>query len=417
MRSGASAHSVRVLSRVVRDLADLTRRFADLIVGFGANVQPGQVVGITTHPGKEALTREVVRAAYERGARWVDVYTHDPWVKRQRLALADESTLDFVPPWMIDRLEWFSDEGAARITLTGNSAPEALDGIDPARSGRDVLPYLPNTGDVVNRQTTNWTVVPAPTRGWARLVYPDLDEQGAYERLWDAIAHVCRLDADDPAEAWRERGDSLRGVATRLTERRFDRMRLHGPGTDVTVGLMPSSVWLAADFETVSGIRHYPNVPSEEIFTTPDAQRVDGHVTATMPLEVYGSMIDGIRVEFEGGRAVKVDADRGADALRALTAKDDGASLLGELALVDGEGRIGPLETVFYDTLLDENAASHIALGNAYQLGVSDEADKQRLNESKIHIDFMIGSPELDVDGITRDGDTVPVLRGGAWQV
>jgi aminopeptidase len=401
----------------VQDVADRTRRFADLIVGFGANVQPGQVVGITTNPGKEELTREVARAAYERGARWVDVFTHDPWIKRQRLAHADESTLDFVPPWMVDRLEWFSDERAARITLTGNAAPEALEGIDPGRAGRDVLPYLPNTGDVVNRATTNWSVAPAPTPGWARLVYPELSEQEAYERLWDAIAHVCRLDEDDPEAAWRERGGTLRDVATRLTERRFDRMRLHGPGTDLTVGLMRSSIWLAADFETVGGIRHYPNVPSEEIFTTPDQLRADGYVTATRPLEVYGAMIDGIRVEFEDGRAVKIDADRGADALRSLAAKDDGASRLGELALVDGEGRIGPLDTVFYETLLDENAASHIALGNAYQLGVSDEDDKQRLNASRIHIDFMIGSPELDVDGITHDGDAVPVLRGGAWQV
>ena len=399
------------------DRTELTRRFADLIVAFGANVQPGQVVGVTTNPGKEALTREVVRAAYERGARWVDVLTFDPWVKRQRLAHAGEATLDYVPQWMIDRLEWLSDEHAARITLTGNAAPEALDGIDPSRAGKDVLPYLPNTGEVVNRATTNWTVAPAPTPGWARLVYPELEEDAAHARLWDAIAHVCRLDADDPEAAWRERGATLQRVATRLTERRFDKIRLHGPGTDVTVGLMPSSVWLAADFETVDGIRHFPNVPSEEIFTTPDPARVDGHVTATRPLDVYGAMIDGIRVDFAEGRAVRIDADRGADSLRALAAKDEGASRLGELALVDGEGRIGPLDTVFYETLLDENAASHIALGNAYQLGVASAEDKQRLNASRIHVDFMIGSPELDVDGITRDGDAVPVLRSGAWQV
>jgi aminopeptidase len=401
----------------VPDRTELTRRFADLIVAFGANVQPGQVVGVTTNPGKEALTREVVRAAYERGARWVDVLTFDPWVKRQRLAHAGEATLDYVPQWMIDRLEWLSDEHAARITLTGNAAPEALDGIDPSRAGKDVLPYLPNTGEVVNRATTNWTVAPAPTPGWARLVYPELEEDAAHARLWDAIAHVCRLDADDPEAAWRERGATLQRVATRLTERRFDKIRLHGPGTDVTVGLMPSSVWLAADFETVDGIRHFPNVPSEEIFTTPDPARVDGHVTATRPLDVYGAMIDGIRVEFAEGRAVRIEADRGADSLRALAAKDEGASRLGELALVDGEGRIGPLDTVFYETLLDENAASHIALGNAYQLGVASAEDKQRLNASRIHVDFMIGSPELDVDGITRDGDAVPVLRSGAWQV
>ncbi len=399
------------------DVATLTRRLAELAVDFGANVQPGQIVGVTTAPEKEALTREIAAVAYERGARWVDVFVWDPWIKRARLEHADESTLDFVPPWMMARLDWLSDEHAARITLTGPAAPEALDGIDAARSGRDVLPYLPNIGEVINKATTNWTIVPAPTPGWAKLAHPELEPDEAYERLWEEVAHVCRLDEDDPAAAWRERARTLESVAARLTERRFDAIRLHGPGTDLTVGLFPSSLWHAADFETADGLRHFPNIPSEEIFTTPDPTRVDGHVTATRPLEAYGAMMDGIRVEFAGGRAVGIDADRGADALRSLAAQDDGASRLGELALVDGEGRIGPLGTVFFETLLDENAASHIALGNGYGLGVDADGDRERVNESKIHIDFMIGSPELSVDGITRDADVVPLLRGGAWQL
>jgi aminopeptidase len=401
----------------VADHAELTRRLADLVVGYGANVQPGQIVAITTYTGKEALTREVARAAYERGARWVDVVTFDPWVKRERLAHADESTLEFIPPWMEERLEWLSSEHAARVTLNGPSAPDSLDGIDPARAGKDVLPYLPRTGDVVNDRTTNWCVAPAPTRGWAKLVYPDLPDEDAYDRLWEEVAHICRLDTEDPESAWRERARRLEGVAARLTERRFDAIRLHGPGTDVTVGLFRSSVWHAADFETVNGLRHFPNIPSEEMFTTPDPTRVDGHVTATRPLEQYGALIDGIRVEFEGGRAVRIDADRGAETMRAIAAKDDGASRLGELALVDGEGRIGSLGTVFYETLIDENAASHIALGSGYSLGVESSEDLARVNDSVVHVDFMIGSPELDVDGITREGDVVPLLRSGAWQV
>jgi aminopeptidase len=401
----------------VHDYADLTRRLADLVVGYGANVQAGQIVGVTTYPGKEELTREIARAAYERGARWVDVVTFDPWVKRQRLAHADESTLDYVPPWLIDRLEWLSDEHAARVTLTGPASPEALAGIDPARAGRDLLPYLPNTGDVVNRRTSNWCVAPAPTVGWATLVYPDLAPGDAYERLWEVIAHICRLDEDDPVEAWRGRARTLESLAARLTERRFDAIRLHGPGTDLTVGLFPSSTWHAGDFTTVDGLRHFPNIPSEEMFTTPDPARVDGHVTATRPLELFGALIDGIRVEFSEGRAVRLDAELGVDTLRSLAAKDEGASRLGELALVDGEGRIGPLETTFYETLLDENAASHIALGSGYDLGVEATPDKARVNGSAVHVDFMIGSPELDVDGITGDGDVVPLLRDGAWQV
>ena len=399
------------------DYAALTRRLADLVVGYGANVQPGQIVAITTYPGKEELTREVARAAYERGARWVDVLTFDPWVKRERLSHAEDSTLDYVPPWMIERLEWLSDEHAARVTLNGPASPDALTGVDPARAGRDILPYLPNTGDVVNRRTTNWCVAPAPTVGWAQLVYPDVAADEAYERLWGAVAHVCRLEEDDPVTAWRARASTLEGVAARLTERRFDAIRLHGPGTDLTVGLLPSSVWHAADFTTVDGLRHFPNIPSEEMFTTPDPARADGHVTATRPLEVYGAMVEGIRVEFASGKVVRIEAERGADTLRSIAAKDEGASRLGELALVDGEGRIGPLGTTFYETLLDENAASHIALGNGYDLGVESDEDKARVNPSSIHVDFMIGSPELDVDGLTADSESVPLLRGGAWQI
>jgi aminopeptidase len=280
-----------------------------------------------------------------------------------------------------------------------------------------VLPYLPRTGEIVNEQTTNWCVAPAPTPAWGALVYPGLDPEAAYERLWEEIAFVCRLDSDDPEAAWRDRARVLEGAATRLTERRFDSIRLRGPGTDVTIGLFPTSVWHAADFETIDGLRHFPNIPSEEIFTTPDPLRVEGHVTATRPLELYGALIDGIRVEFEGGRAVRIDADRGADTMRAVAAKDDGGSFLGELALVDGAGRIGPLGTVFYETLIDENAASHIALGSGYTLGVESDGDRERVNRSEIHVDFMIGSPELDVDGITPDGETVPLLRSGAWQI
>jgi aminopeptidase len=401
----------------VQDYADLTRRLAELVVGYGANVQPGQIVGVTTYAGKEELTREIARASYERGAKWVDVLSFDPWVKRQRLAHADESTLDYIPPWLVDRLQWLSDEHAARVTLNGPATPDALTGVDPARAGRDLLPYLPNTGDVVNAGTTNWCVAPAPTPGWAALVFPDLEPEEAYDRLWREIAHVCRLDEDDPAEAWRRRAHTLESVAARLTERRFDAIRLRGPGTDLTVGLMPSSIWHAADFTTVDGLRHFPNIPSEEMFTTPDPARADGHVTATRPLEVYGAMMDGIRVEFADGRAVRIDADRGADTLRAIAAKDEGSSRLGELALVDGEGRIGPLGTTFYETLLDENAASHIALGNGYDLGVEAGEDKARVNQSSVHVDFMIGSTELEVDGLTAGGEAVPLLRGGAWQV
>lgn len=398
------------------DIATLAAKLADLAV-WGANVQPGQIVGITSSIGKEELTRRIVRAAYARGAKYVDVLYFDQWLKRERVELADEETLSYVPPWLTQRLHWLSDEHAARVTLSGPHAPEALRGLDPARAGKDMLPYLPETGEIVNRMTTSWCIVPAPTHAWAELVYPGVPVEDALETLWAAVSHMCRLDAADPTEAWTARSDELKANGKRLADRAFDALHLHGPGTDLTIGLLPSAHWAGGDLETVDGNRHSPNIPTEEVFTTPDPARVDGHVSATMPLELQGSIISGIRVEFEGGKAVRIDADEGADALRAVAAKDEGAARLGEIALVDGLGRVGSLETVFFDTLIDENAATHIALGNGYDHPVGDPADRARINKSSVHVDFMIGSPELAVDGITRDGAVVPVLRQGAWQL
>ena len=400
----------------MQDRAADTERLADLVVGFGANLQPGQLLGVTAYLGMEDAARAIARAGYKRGAQYVDVLWWDDLIKLQRLEHAGEDTLDFVPPWLAQRMLWLSDEHAARIGLTGTSG-SVFDGVDPARMGRDLLPYIAEVPRIVNERTTNWTAAPYPNAGWAQRVYPELPPDEALDKLWDQVVHILRLDTDDPVAAWRERMKVIVASADRLTERRFDALHLHGPGTDLTIGLLPSSKWLGADFETIDGLTHYPNLPTEEVFTTPDPERVGGHVSATMPLELSGTTVEGIRIEFEAGRAVKADADKGAQALRATIAKDDGAARLGEIALVDREGRIGPLGTVFYDTLIDENAASHIALGNAYTFPVEDDAERKRVNESAVHVDFMIGSNEVDVDGITRDGERVPVLRGGSWQI
>ena len=401
-------------ARVTPDLLD---RLAELAVGFGANVQPGQLVGVTSYVGREEAARAIARAAYLRGARYVDVVTFDDLLKRERLLHAPEDSLDFVPPWLRERLLWLSEEHAARISMSGPQAPGAFDDVDPARAGRDLLPWLAEVGEVVNARTTNWSAIPVPCGPWAEVVHPDLPPEKALARLSEQVAHVCRLDEDDPIAAWEERMATLQGAAGRLTERRFDAIRLHGPGTDLTIGLLPSSVWGAATFETVDGLVHHPNLPTEEVFTTPDPARADGVVTMTMPRELYGQLIDGIRIEFEAGRAVRIDAERNAETLRAAAAKDEGGCRLGELALVDGHGRIGPLETIFYDTLLDENAASHLALGSGLSMGVEDEADLRRINRSAIHVDLMAGSPALHVDGITAAGEHVPVLRDGDWQL
>jgi aminopeptidase len=395
---------------------DVMDRFAELIVRFAANVQPGQIVAISTEPGKLELTRAVAERAYQAGAKFVDVLQFDLHVKRSRLLHAAEDTLDYVPPWYGERVLALGEHRAARVALTGPSMPGLLSDLDPVRAGRDQLPFLRESAQVVNARTTNWTAVPCPTQAWAGLVHPDLEPGDALARLWEDVLHMCRLDEDDPVAAWTARQDTLASVAERLTAHRFDALHFEGPGTDLRVGLLSTSRWISARFETIDGIVHMPNLPSEEIFTTPDPARVDGFVRSTKPLVAGGTIIRGLRARFAGGRAVSIDADEGGELLAQYARRDDGAGRLGEVALVDRDGRIGPLETVFYDTLIDENAASHVALGSAYEFTVGAE-DIDRINRSQIHIDFMIGSPEVDVTGVTAGGERVAVLRGGAWQI
>jgi aminopeptidase len=396
---------------------DHVRTLADLAVCFGANVQPGQIVTLSSEPGKEELTRAIAEAAYERGAKFVDLSVFDPYIKRARALHAPPDTLDYVPPWYGQRLLAVGDHRCARIALSGPTAPRLMDGIDPALLGRDKLPAIAESSKLLTDRTTNWTIVPCPTPAWAELVHPDLEPAAAFERLWEEIATVCRLDEPDPVAAWRSRMDRLADATAKLNDLRLDEVRFEGPGTSLTVGLFPSSHWLSGPLTTVDGIVHAPNIPTEEVFVTPNPSRVHGVVRSTKPLFTSSVMIEGLRVRFENGRAVEIDADRGADTLRTLAATDAGGTGLGEVALVDRESRIGALGTVFYDTLLDENAASHIALGQGLAFALEDEADIRRMNDSEIHIDFMIGSDEVEVTGVRADGSEVALLRGGGWQI
>jgi len=397
-------------------MADRLTRLAHL-AAHGANVQPGQIVLLQAELGHEELVRAVAAAAYDRGAKFVDVSYFDPYVKRARIEHADPDTLEFVPSWYGDRFTQHAKEHGARVTLNGVTAPNLLDDLDKTLVGRDRLPRVKELSDIVGKRLTNWCIVPAPHPAWASLVWPELSADDAYERLWSELEHVLRLDEPDPVQAWDERMAVLQESARRLAERRFDAIELRGPGTELTIGMLPTATWWSADFTTAEGLRHLPNLPTEEVFTTPDPLRTEGHVTSTKPLVLQdGTIVRGLRVRFEGGTAVEIDADKNAEALRSNLAVDEGGLRLGELALVDRQGRIGPLGTVFYDTLLDENASSHIAFGSGFPFLVED-ADAARVNDSATHVDFMIGSPELEVDGVTAAGERVPILRGGDWQL
>jgi aminopeptidase len=393
------------------------RGLADLAVRLGANLQPGQILSISSEPGKEDLARAVAEVAYERGAKFVDLSVFDYHLKRSRALHADPGTLDYVPPWYGQRTLALGELRCAIVALTGTGEPRLMDGVDPERLGRDILPRVRESIEIVNNRTTNWTVVPSATPGWAELVHPELDPAQALARLWEEIGHVCRLDEREPVAAWMQRMDRLEAVAEELNGLRLDTVRSEGPGTELSIGLCGSSRWLCARMSTVDGIVHTPNIPTEEVFTTPDPGRVDGVVSSTKPLFVSGALVTGLRVRFEGGRAVEIAADEGGAVLRTLAEHDPGAARLGEVALVDRDSRIGQLDTVSFDTLLDENAASHIALGQGFDFAVDREADRRLVNKSDLHIDFMIGSNSVSVTGVRGDGAEVPLLRDGVWQV
>jgi aminopeptidase len=395
----------------------LGERLAALAVEVGANVQPGQVVTVSATLDHAELVREVAAQAYRRGATFVDVQYYDPLLKRARIQHAPDDSLDYVPPWYGDRVRELGRIHSARIVLASPSDPDTMRGLDPARAGRDSLPAVAEWIQVVDDMTVNWTIIPAQaTRSWARLCHPELDEQAAIEKLSGEIAHVCRLDEPDPAAAWNARAVGLASVCAHLNGLRLDAVEFAGPGTELSVGLFPTSTWIGGASQTVDRLRYMANLPTEEVYATPDPNRVEGRVRSRRPLVLIdGTLVTGLHMRFEQGRAVDVEADEGGEVLRGRMARDEGGTRLGEVALVDRESRVGRVGTVFYETLLDENATSHVALGSGYEEGLG-EADRPRMNRSSIHIDFMIGGDDVDVTGVTADGRRIPVLRGGAWQ-
>jgi aminopeptidase len=340
-------------------------------------------------------------------------------VKRIRIETAAEDSLSWVPPWLGHRMLDLGELDAARIALTPVVPPGLLAGLDPARAGRDRLPGLPETLKTVEDRSIAWTISPFASEAWARMVFPELEPAAAVDALWRDIEHVCRLDEPDPVDAWQRRIREIWEAASRIDDLDLDALRFVGPGTDLTVGLLPSSRFAKEGGRTTTrtGIHHVPNLPTEELFTTPDPERTQGVVSSTKPLDIGGSLVTGLRIRFERGRAVEIEAEANAETLRERCATDEGASRLGEVALVDGKGRIGRLGRTFFNTLLDENSASHLALGDAYSHPIADPVDLPRINESEIHVDFMIGSDDVVVSGVTRAGVELPLLVGGAWQI
>ncbi len=399
-------------------------RLAEVGVRVGLNLQPGQDLLLTAPVEALPLVRRIAVHAYRAGAGLVTPLLSDPELTLLRYREAPDDSFDRAAGWLYEGMAQAFDAGTARMAVVGDDpmllSAESPDKVSRASKAQSQA-YKP-ARERITGFDINWNLVSYPGTAWARQVFPDLPDDQAVARLADAIFAASRVDAEDPVAAWAEHNAALRMRTDWLNAQAFHALHFTGPGTDLIVGLADGHEWMGGASLARNGITCNPNIPSEEVFTTPHAARVEGHVRATKPLSYQGTLIEDIAVRFEAGRIVEATASRGEEVLHKVLESDDGASRLGEVALVPHGSPISQSDLLFYNTLFDENAACHIALGQCYAKCFRDGAHLSREqiaaqggNESMIHIDWMIGSAQIDIDGLHADGRRVPVFRRGEW--
>ena len=404
--------------------AQKLEKLAEVAVKIGLNLQQDQDLVITAPFAAAPLVRLIIKHAYLAGGGLVTAFYNDDEATLARYAHASDTSFDKAAGWLYEGMAKAYENGTARLAVSGDN-PMLLSAQDPskvARANRAMsIAYKPALEKIANFDI-NWNIVSYPNPAWAKQIFPELSEIEAVKKLADAIFAASRVDREDPVAAWQSHNANLAKRSKWLNDKRFSALHFTGPGTDLTVGLADGHEWHGGASPAKNGVICNPNIPTEEVFTTPHAFKVDGHVSSTKPLSHQGTLIDNIQVRFEAGRIVEAKATKGEAVLLKVLDTDEGSRRIGEVALVPHSSPISASGLLFYNTLFDENAACHIALGQCYSKCFVDGANltpeqiaAQGGNASLIHIDWMIGSGEINIDGVNEDGSTVPVFRKGEW--